>query len=105
VPKRYKDDPQLGQWVIRRREFFKNGKMDAERKRRLDEIGFDFNPQKKTNEENWNLKFKRLHTYYFNNGKMEAERKRRLDEIGFDFNPQKKAKEENWNSQFKRLRD
>jgi hypothetical protein len=34
--------------------------MDAERKRRLDEIGFDSNPQKKANEENWNLQFKRL---------------------------------------------
>jgi hypothetical protein len=32
----------------------------------LDEIGFDFNPKGKANEENWNLQFKRLQDY---NGK------------------------------------
>jgi hypothetical protein len=72
VPKNYSLDPQLGSWVHRQRSYFKNGILDPERKRRLDEIGFDFNPKdKKTNEKNWNLQFKKLRDYYVKHGPCE----------------------------------
>jgi hypothetical protein len=53
--------------------------MDPERRRRLDEIGFDF----------------------------DQERKKRLDEFSFEFTGKGKvnANEEKWNLQFKKLRD
>jgi hypothetical protein len=62
VPLKY-EDPSLGYWVSRQRTSLKNGKMDPERKMRLDEIGFDFNPEAKANEATWNLKFKKLQNY------------------------------------------
>jgi hypothetical protein len=71
VPQGYEEEPKLGDWVNNQRSCFKNGKMDPERKRRLDEIGFDFNPKEKTNEENWNLQFKKLRGYYGKHGHCE----------------------------------
>jgi hypothetical protein len=41
--------------------------MDPERKAKLDEIGFDFNP-KGNAKENWNLQFKKLRDYYEKHG-------------------------------------
>ena len=40
VPKRYKKDPQLGDWVGTQRKVYKNKKMTKEHKRLLDSIGF-----------------------------------------------------------------
>jgi hypothetical protein len=37
--------------------------MDQEIIRRLDEIGFDFSPKEKANEDIWNLHFRKLHEY------------------------------------------
>jgi hypothetical protein len=42
VPKTCKENPSLGRWVANQRARFKKGRMDQERKRRLDEIGFYF---------------------------------------------------------------
>jgi hypothetical protein len=44
VPHGYEEDPKLGTWVYTQRVHFKNGKLDHERKRMLDEISFDFKP-------------------------------------------------------------
>jgi hypothetical protein len=71
VPHAYKEDPSLGIWVDSQRTVFKTGKMDLERKMRLDEICFDFAPKENTNEENWNLQFKRLRDYYGKHGHCE----------------------------------
>jgi hypothetical protein len=60
VPQGYEEDPKLAKWVNTQRTFFKNGKMGQERKRMLYEIGFEGT----TNEENWNLQFKKLRDYY-----------------------------------------
>jgi hypothetical protein len=68
VPQKYKEDFPLGTWVSTQRSYFKKGIMDQERKRRLDEIGFEFNVK---NEDIWNLQFKKLRDYYEKNGHCE----------------------------------
>jgi hypothetical protein len=47
VPRRYKEDPKLANWVSTQRTCFKNGIMDQVRKTRLDEIGFEFSHKDK----------------------------------------------------------
>jgi hypothetical protein len=49
VPRGYEEDPPLGSWVNNQRERFRKGRMDQGRKRRLDEISFDFAPRKGKN--------------------------------------------------------
>jgi hypothetical protein len=39
-------DSKLGKWADKQRAHFKTGKMDKERIRMFDEIGFDFAPYK-----------------------------------------------------------
>jgi hypothetical protein len=41
VSQGYKEDPKLGAWVKMQRTRFKNGIMDQEQKKRLEEIGFN----------------------------------------------------------------
>jgi hypothetical protein len=45
VPEKYEEDPALGEWAKNQRPCYEKGIMDPERKRRLDELGFDFNPR------------------------------------------------------------
>jgi hypothetical protein len=71
MPNKYKEDPSLGSWVERQRAFFKTGKIVAERKAKLDEIGFDFNPTGMANKHIWNLQFKKLQDYYGKHGHCE----------------------------------
>jgi hypothetical protein len=47
VPNRYKEDPPLGFWVDKQRAVFKKGRMDLERKTKLDELGFEFSVRDK----------------------------------------------------------
>jgi hypothetical protein len=63
----------MGEWVSRQRLIFKAGRMDQERKRMLDEIGFTFKPptREKSAEENWNWQFKKLRDYYGKHGHCE----------------------------------
>jgi hypothetical protein len=67
VPKKYKEDLQLGNWVDNQRACFKNGKLDPEKKNRLDGIGFEFNRFERA----WNLQFKKLQDYYVKHGHCE----------------------------------
>jgi hypothetical protein len=71
VPRKYKEDPKLANWISTQRTFFKNGRMILERQRMLYEIGFDFNPKDNANEEKWSLQFKRLRDYYGKHGHCE----------------------------------
>jgi hypothetical protein len=71
VPQKYSLDTQLGTWVDKQRAVFRKGKMDPERKAKLDEIGFEFSVQDKVNEECWNLQFKKLQDYYEKHGQCE----------------------------------
>jgi hypothetical protein len=71
VPRSYSLDPQLGRWVGTQRAVFKKGRMDFERKAKLDEIGFEFSGQDKANKGNWNLQFKKLQGFYGKHGHCE----------------------------------
>jgi hypothetical protein len=71
VPKRYSLDIKLGRWVQRQRALFKNDKMDVEREAKLAEIGFEFSVQDKSNDEKWNLQFKKLQNYHGKYGHSE----------------------------------
>jgi hypothetical protein len=75
VPQGYEEDPKLAKWVNRQRTIIKNGKMGKERKRMLYAIGFEFNGMGNlkimTNEEKWNLQFKKLRDYCGKHGDCE----------------------------------
>jgi hypothetical protein len=45
--------------------------MDVERKAKLDELGFELSVQGKSNEEKWNLQFKKLQDYHGKHGHCE----------------------------------
>jgi hypothetical protein len=64
VPVLYSLDPQLGHWVQSQRKIQHTGRVDVERKAKLDEIGFEFSVKDKTNEDNWNSQFKKLQDYH-----------------------------------------
>jgi hypothetical protein len=71
VPAHYSLDPQLGRWVRKQRELFKNDKMDVEREAKLAKIGFEFSVQDKSNDEKWTLQFKKLQNYHGKYGHCE----------------------------------
>jgi hypothetical protein len=55
-----KEDPQLGNWVHGQRTIFKTERND-ERKAKLNEIGFDSNPNpNRTHERKWNVQLEKL---------------------------------------------
>jgi Helicase associated domain len=43
--KEWKDNPELGSWVREQRKLGNRGKLSADRKARLDALGFDWNPR------------------------------------------------------------
>jgi hypothetical protein len=67
VPCRYNLDPKLGTWVEKQRAIFKKGRMDFERKAKLDEIGFNFN----LIEDMWDFQFQKLCEYKEKHGHCE----------------------------------
>jgi hypothetical protein len=71
MPECYKEVPKLGRWGHWQRAVLKTGKMDPGRKRRLDEIGFDFNPEGKTKEDRWDFQFERLRAFEESHGHCE----------------------------------
>jgi hypothetical protein len=68
VPQSYSLDPQLGLWVAQQHVVFKKGRMDFERKDKLDVIGFEFSVKNKADEEKRTLQFKKLQDYYGKQG-------------------------------------
>jgi hypothetical protein len=70
VPCSYILDSQLGNWVYYQRDCFRKGKLDPEKKNRLDEIGFDFNPGKER-EKDWNFEFDKLRQFKNDHGHCE----------------------------------
>jgi hypothetical protein len=72
VPDKYKEDNKLGRWVGRQRAVFKTDEIDPERKAKLNEVGFAFNPKgMMTNEDMWDFQFQKLRAYYEKHGHCE----------------------------------
>lgn len=110
VPAKWRENPQLGNWVSQQRQSRKNGTLHPERVRRLDEIGFDWRSDSR--QEEWATRLEQLRAYKkrFSNcrvpvkwkedpqlgawvsnqryrlksGTLSPEKKRLLTEIGFD---------------------
>ena len=125
VPDRYEvNGIKLGYWVQRQRQDYKQGDMDPERGRRLEDLGFKWDCFEDDWEERYWLlaEFKEVYghcnvpdRYEVNGiklgmwvqtqrrrlrtGKMDPERKRRLRELGFSLQPQ----EDKWEKGFRLL--
>jgi hypothetical protein len=65
-----KEDRKLAKWVCTQRGSFKINNMGAERIRRLNEVGFDFNPEA-DNAELWNTNLEKLGVFKGNHGHCE----------------------------------
>ena len=130
VPQRYNKDKALGLWVMSQRNKRKANRLVAERKAKLDSIGFVW----ESDEEKWNEMFQKLNAYKHKHGDclvprdnkkdkslgqwvatqrnfnrlntLKAERKAKLDAIGFVWRviPEYKPEpEEQWNLMCDRL--
>ena len=112
VPAQWAQDPQLGRWVRRQRVSKRTAQLSAERKKRLDALGFDWEPYDFA----WEAMFAELKRYkerfgdcdvprnwherpelatwvhhqrrFKSAGKLSSERKARLDVLGLDWVPQ-----------------
>ncbi|MDM8567017.1 Helicase associated domain protein [Candidatus Halobeggiatoa sp. HSG11] len=114
VPLRWKENPQLGRWVITQRMLEKNEKLSQEHIQRLEAIGFVWNTAKKTaNKKTWEenladlLEYKKkfghcnvnrkthpqLNTWIITQRRLKKQDKlskvfiAQLDMVGFDWNP------------------
>jgi hypothetical protein len=110
VPQRYTETPGLGQWVNRQREEYRGGKLNVERKNKLDQLGFVWNTYMSCWEENYaELKYyKQVHGHcnvpqkyteapglggwvklqreLYRNGNLNSKRKSKLGQLGFVWN-------------------
>jgi superfamily II DNA or RNA helicase len=115
APNRYstQDGYNLGNWQQTQRQSYKNGKMDTDKAKRLEEIGFKWVPledafekgfqetlryKKQTGDPNAPQRYKTPDGYklgswqsnqrnYYKNGKLDNERLRRLEKMGFKWVP------------------
>jgi len=123
-PKHDEEDITLGRWVMTQRAFRDKGKLNPERIKRLDSIGFSWDPYT----EDWENGFSALQKFksreghcrapfgfmeegmtlgtwvmvqraFRDKGKLDPERIKRLDSIGFSWNPYT----EDWESGFSAL--
>jgi hypothetical protein len=56
VPQRFKENPRLADWVSEQRMAYNRGQLDSERTSRLDELGFDWDP----NNTHWEKYYRQL---------------------------------------------
>jgi len=59
VPDRWPENPQLAQWVGTQRKSYRQRRLDTHKIRRLEEIGFEWNPMRKVLEL-WERRFSDL---------------------------------------------
>lgn len=109
VPNKWEESPELGPWCTRQRKVYKNNKLSTERIKRLEDIGFEWDPL----DAGWGKMFAALVVYKlvhgncnvpaewkenpelgqwcyvqrrtYRKGKLSAERIQRLEEIGFEW--------------------
>ena len=125
VPKKWIQNPSLAVWTVRQRMDFRKGSLPTERSKRLDELGFEWEPFAST----WDEFFAALASYKlqhgdcnvqrdggdnpklgkwcahqreaYQNSNITVERIKRLDELGFSWN----TLDSNWESMFASLVD
>jgi hypothetical protein len=112
IPSRWKENQPLAQWVTTQRSFKRTGDLDEEKFKRLDELGFVWEP----NQQAWEMRFEELVSYKQEYGdclvpkvwenqplatwigtqrtlrkksKLDAEKIKRLDELGFVWDTRK----------------
>jgi hypothetical protein len=128
VPEMWEENPQLSNWVKTQRQLLKSERLESERQRRLDEIGFDWGSDRNLE---WAKRFEELKAYkeqfgdcnvpkmweenpklgrwvstqrlLFKSGKLEPERQRRLDEIEFHWSSDSKL-DSDWAKRFEELK-
>jgi hypothetical protein len=125
VPQHWKEDRSLAEWVTNQRMAYKRKRLDPERIRELDEIGFDWDPVSTR----WEQMFQRLVDFKNKHGHLNvpsttpesvelanwvqtqraakrcnrpiiAQRGNRLEEIGFSW---RIVEQNGWDSMFERL--
>ena len=111
VPRGWEDNPKLAQWCSRQRKVYKSNELSADRFRRLEEIGFVWDPLVANWEEMFSalLNYKQTHGDFkiprdwkdnpelgewcqrqrnvYKNNKLSPERIKRLEDIGFEWDP------------------
>lgn len=65
VPARWSQDRELGRWVRRQREMRRDGTLDSDRRRRLDRMGFDWDPGRDLTYQTqlWEARYAELRTF------------------------------------------
>ncbi len=127
VPQRYVEDPELGTWVANQRTYFRKEKLSKERIKKLEDIGFAWNPADAKRSEKWSEMYTQLVEYQkenhhcnvpsayaenpelgywvshqrgnFRKGKFSEERIKKLKALGFVFD----ALEAQWPEMYSRL--
>ncbi len=123
VPKKWSQNPSLSVWTVKQRMDFRKGSLPIERSKRLDELGFEWEPFANI----WDEFFAALESYKlqhgdcnvpregadnpklgkwcahqrtaYQKGKLTVERIKRLEELGFSWN----TLDSNWESMFAAL--
>ena len=111
VARRWTDNPELGVWCGTQRYAYKKNKQSTDRIKRLEQLGFEWNPLKDVWDESWEEKFAALTAYKqvhghcsvpfrwkddpnlemwcnhqrgdYKNEKLSADRVKRLEQLGF----------------------
>lgn len=127
VPKRWKEDPRLGEWVLRQRRVRKQRKLSAERERLLETLGFSWSVVGKEPAHLWEAMFEALAAFErrfghcdvppqwaedrtlgawvarqrraYAQGRLASERAARLVQLGMSF----AARDREWDDCFARL--
>jgi len=122
VPHRWKENPSLGGWCQTQRFVYKKNKLSSDRVKRLEQLGFVWDPLVVAWEESWEEKFGALTAYkqihgdcnvpaqskddlklgswcshqriLYKNGKLSADYVKRLEQLGFEWDPHEVAWEE-----------
>jgi hypothetical protein len=124
VPKKWAENKQLAYWVVTQRGYYRDSKLSNDRIKRLEEIGFEWDPFELSWEDNFDAlkEYKKNHGHcnvpknwsenkqlakwmshqrgYYRNKKLSDDRVKRLEDIGFEWDPL----ESQWKQMFAMLK-